>query len=416
MKYWISSLLALFVLFQAVAQTQGETPLRVSLLTCAPGREVYQLEGHAALRLTRAGVYDLVVNWGIFDFNSPNFLYRFVKGETDYMALAYPYELFLREYRQEGRGVVEDVLRLSPDEAARLEALVQDNLLPEHRTYRYNYVADNCATRPLALIEQALGDTLRFTPPAAFTYGETEVTYPESLSPQDYTFRREMTRYHDDYPWYQFGIDLALGAGIDRPITQRERVFSPVFLHEFLKTAVRPDGEPLLAATLTALPASRERVTDAPTPWPLRPVAVCAVVFALVAWSAWRDIRRGKITRWVDTVLYGAFFLAGCLLTFLIFVSVHEAVSPNWLYLWLNPLCLVPVVGEWLKSCKGVVYCYQICNFALLILLLAGHHFFGQALNAAFPLLILADMARSFAYIWVHRASTPSKPRSEQPV
>lgn len=396
----------------AAVAAWGEEPLRVSILTCSPGREVYQLEGHAALRLNRPGAYDVVVNWGIFDFNSPNFLYRFVKGETDYMALAYPYELFLREYREEGREVTEDLLRLTPEEAARVEALVQDNLLPEHRTYRYNYVADNCATRPLALIEKAMGDTIAFTPPDVFRYGETSVEVPAQAP---YTFRKEMTRYHDDYPWYQFGIDLALGAGIDRPINQRERTFSPLFLHELLLTAKRPDGQPLLAESRVALPGGGGRVTETRTPWPLRPVAVCAVVFALTLLVSWRDIRRRRITRWVDTVLYGCFFLAGLLLTFLIFVSVHEAVSPNWLYLWLNPLCFIPLL-EWLKRCKYVVYYYQICNFALLILLLAGHFFFGQALNVAFPLLILTDMARSFTYLWVVSLTKPSSAQpSEHP-
>ena len=28
---------------------------------------------------------DSVWNFGIFDFREPNFVYRFVKGETDYM-------------------------------------------------------------------------------------------------------------------------------------------------------------------------------------------------------------------------------------------------------------------------------------------------------------------------------------------
>ena len=103
-------------------------------------------------------------------------------------------------------------------------------------------------------------------------------------------------------------------------------------------------------------------------------------------------------------LLFGVFFLTGCLLSFLIFVSVHEATSPNWLYLWLNPLCIIAAVGVWIKSWRRVVYCYQICNFAALILLLAGHHFFGQAFNPAFPLLIVCDLIRSATCIYVYRS------------
>ena len=42
-----------------------------------------------------------------------------------------------------------------------------------------------------------------------------------------------------------------------------------------------------------------------------------------------------------DTIYFNIAGLAGLLLTFLIFVSVHYATSPNWLYLWLNPLCFI---------------------------------------------------------------------------
>ena len=65
----------------------------VSLITCAPGKEIYQLEGHSALRIKRPGSYDVAVNWGVFDFNAPNFVYRFVKGETDYIGVSYPFSL-----------------------------------------------------------------------------------------------------------------------------------------------------------------------------------------------------------------------------------------------------------------------------------------------------------------------------------
>ncbi len=373
-------------------------PLRVSLLTCAPGREIYQLEGHTALRLVReAGNgregYDNVVNWGVFDFAAPNFVYRFVKGETDYMAWAYPFDFFIEEYRTEGREVVEQVLDLTPWEAARVEQLVANNLLPQNQTYRYNYVKDNCATRPLALIEAAIGSPVTL--------------HADSAAHTGATFRSEMRRYHANYPWYQFGIDMALGSGIDYPVTPRELTFAPVEMRRQLASATMSDahgGErPLVKETLLLNHGVPGGVTASPTPFPLSPVGVACLLLVITVAVSVRDLSGRSITRWFDSVLYGAFFLAGCLLTFLIFVSVHEATSPNWLYLWLNPFCLIAAAGVWIKRCKRVVYFYQICNFAALILLLAGHHFFGQALNAAFPLLILCDMMRSLTYLWVMR-------------
>ncbi|MDE6782781.1 MAG: DUF4105 domain-containing protein, partial [Paramuribaculum sp.] len=69
----------------------------ISLLTCAPGSEVYELEGHSALRM-QYGSTDIVANWGIFDFSSPNFIYRFCKGETDYCIGVLPADRFFTQY------------------------------------------------------------------------------------------------------------------------------------------------------------------------------------------------------------------------------------------------------------------------------------------------------------------------------
>lgn len=378
----------------------------MSLLTCSPGREIYQLEGHTALRLTKtdslneAGEvfepgYDAVVNWGVFDFSAPNFVYRFVKGETDYMACAYSFDGFMEEYRLEGRRVTEQVLNLTQEQARRLEALVSANIRPENRTYRYNYVKDNCATRPLAMIEKALGDTIALG--INGTAGKRDAPA---------TFRSEMKRYHRNYPWYQFGIDLALGNGIDHPISQRERTFAPIKLEEALSGATFTDTcgtkRPLVTDRIMLNHGITGGVTAPPTSWPFSPVGISVVLLVFVAMFSFYDMHRRQITRWLDTILYGTMFLAGCLICFLVFISSHEATSPNWLLLWLNPFSIIAAVGVWIKRCKRAVYCYQICNFAALLLLLAGHRFTGQALNTAFPLLILCDMMRSATYIYVY--------------
>lgn len=370
---------------------------KFSLVTCAPGSEIYQLEGHTALRATHSGGVDLAINWGVFDFAAPNFVYRFVKGETDYMAAAYPFHMFLEEYRREGRRVVEQELNLSPGQAEELMRLVEENLRAENRTYRYNYVKDNCATRPLALIERATGSEINL---ASAPASDTDEAAP--------TFRSEMTSYHAAYPWYQFGIDIALGAGIDYTVTERERTFAPVRLQSALQDATftAPDGTvlPVVKATNILVEGDPAGTADSATPWPLTPMAIGVDLLVITLVFSFFDIRRRKLSRWLDTLIFGAQFLAGCLLTFLIFVSVHEATSPNWLYLWLNPLCLIAAAGVWIKRWKRVVYWYQICNFAALTILLSAHHFFGQALNAAFPMYILCALVRSGTDIYVLRS------------
>ncbi|MDE6283086.1 MAG: DUF4105 domain-containing protein [Muribaculaceae bacterium] len=373
---------------------------RVSLLTVSPGAEIYELDGHTAMRFYLPGKYDYVVNWGVFDFNAPNFLYRFVKGETDYMAYPFPFGYFIEEYRTQGREVTEQVFHLTPAQAIALQQMVEENLLPQNRTYRYNYIYDNCATRPFQLVEKAVGSEIILPDTVPFTYGETGI----ADTPGRHTFRTEMTRTHADYPWYQFGIDVALGNGLDREISTRERLYSPLFLKEALTQAyyLTPDRQqyPIVSTTRVILPA-KSRVTATPTPGWLTPDAVACILLILTAVVAWHDIRRRKVTRWYDSVIYSCLFIVSLLLTFLIFVSVHEATSPNWLYLWINPMTIIPAVFIWLKSCKRVVYCYQICNFAALFLLLVISIIGIQRLNSAFYMLIVANMLLSARYIYV---------------
>lgn len=375
--------------------TSAQPTTVVSVLTCAPGSEIYQLEGHTALRLRRIDAdgspqSDLVVNWGVFDFNSPNFVGRFVKGDTYYMAMAYPTVFLLEECRNEGRRVTEQVIDLTPEQTDSLLEAVVINLQPQNREYHYNYVLDNCATRPLELIARSAG------PMADGAFGNRTQT-------DGATFRNEMRRYHSNYPWYQFGIDLALGSLIDRPITEYQRNFAPVWLKNTLAQAKRPDGTPLVSHTQVLIDGPESGTASGPTPWLLTPMAVALLVLMVTIVVSIRDLRRRHISRWLDTALFGVFGLLGLLLTFLIFVSTHYAASPNWLYLWLNPLCFIAAVGVWIKSWRRVVYCWQICNFVAVVLLLVAFAAGMQSLNAAFLPLMLCDLIRSAVFVVVYK-------------
>lgn len=368
----------------------GRTDTLVSIVNFYPGPTFYELEGHTALRIAMPDGTDVAVSWGLFNFNTDNFVYRFVKGETDYQAGAAPWEWFVDTYRRQGRRAVEHRLDFTPEQTHRLVELVKHNLLPENRVYRYNYVKDNCATRPLRLVELAAADTVALP---AYVLPEARRTA---------TFRNVMRHYHANYPWYQFGIDLALGSGIDYPIDRREATFAPVILDSLLIGAT-VGGRPLVAETRVVLDYPAAGAVLGPTPWFLTPMAVALAVLALSICFTVRDMRRRRVTRWFDAALFGIFGLAGCLLTFLIFVSVHEATSPNWLFVWLNPLCLIPTVLIWLKKCNLVVYFYQIANFAALIALCAAWWWLPQSANPAFLPLVVADAIRAFNYTYINR-------------
>ncbi len=365
----------------------------VSLVTYYPGSLEYELYGHAGIKVDFADGKGIFYNYGIFDFNAPNFVYRFIKGETDYKVAGYSTEYMLRGYSR--RKVVEQVLNLSQEQARMAYEYLANNALPWNATYRYNYVYDNCSTRPRDIIELASGGT---------------VEYPAMRD--TVTFREMMHRYNANYSWSQFGIDISLGTGLDKTLTYREQMFVPMALMEACAgaTIVR-DGErvPLVAETKVLNEGDEDGDILPPTPWFLTPLFLFGIMLLVVILFTCRDVKRGKVTRWLDSLMYGVMSIEGLVLYFLIFVSTHEATSPNWNGVWMNPFYLLPAVLIWIKSAKTLLYCYHFVNFVVLIALLLGWYWIPQVSNAAFFPLILCSALRSANYILIHRKRANAK-------
>lgn len=374
----MTTLVILFLAFPSVA-TQKRDSIVVSLLTAWPGPEVYQLCGHSAIRIRGAEV-DSVWNYGVFNFDEPNFVYRFVKGETDYMLVGYPTMWFMPEYLSEGRKVLEQDLNLTQDEAWKLRSLLQTEALPQNRTYRYNYVKDNCATRITDRLAQAADARLIF--PDTIAYG---------------TFRREMRAFHRDYPWYQFGIDLALGSGLDRELRANEEMFVPTVMSDRYAKATLSDGRRLVSDTRQLTPDSGH-ATLPPTPWYLTPNFWSVICFILMAafsvFMAWKR----RILRWLYCLWFALIGLGGCVIAFLVFASDHEATSPNMLLLWLNPLQLIVAVCVWWPRAHWPVNIMAWYNIVVLGILLIIWPFQLQSANPAFFPLMGATLALSIVY------------------
>lgn len=357
-----------------------------------PGSEIYELEGHSALRV-RTCREDIAINYGLFDFNAPNFVYRFVKGETDYMVGAIPWAYFENSYHRAGRRIVAHKLNLSSVQKANLMDLLTENLREENRIYRYNYVLDNCATRPLKIVERAIEDSIL-------------VRKPQTMNSLR-TFRDVMRMYHHNYPWYQFGIDLALGSGIDRPISDRELTFAPVVLDRLIMDAkIKGEDEPLVSETVVINDKGENAAIAAVTPWYISPLFVMWVIFLGVSvWICREIFIRKRFPCLLATVVFFLFGTVGLLITYLVFVSVHEATSPNINLMWLNPLCFLPTITLWIKKCRLFNMLYFLINFVVLLVLLIIWGCSVQSPNAAFIPIVLTDMMLSLGYIYYYRES-----------
>ena len=131
--------------------TQTNEPgsnLTVYLLTFGWGDVVWERFGHNAIWVSdRARGTDLTYNWGMFDFNQPHFIWRFVTGDTRYWMEPIDYNVMVPYYKSQNRSILAQELNLTPAQRLKLVQFLQTNALPENKFYRYDYYRDNCSTR-----------------------------------------------------------------------------------------------------------------------------------------------------------------------------------------------------------------------------------------------------------------------------
>lgn len=305
--------------------TPNNDSVTISILTCTPGTLVYELYGHTAIRVREFGDHgsDWVFNYGTFSFKQPHFMWRFMLGETDYELSVIPYSYFYEAYAREGRGIDEQILNLTNQEAVRVRDALALNLDPHNAVYRYNFFYDNCTTRALARVLEPIKDKVQ--------WGKVNAQK---------TLRDIVHEYSDVSPWNRFGQDLLLGAEADQPADRSKQEFAPLYAERFLTDAtVKTDKgvQPLVKTHLTLLPA-QFKAEDA---FPISPMCAFGMLFALTLGIVIYEWKKGKNCWQFDVLLYVAQGLTGCIITFLFFFSAHPAVDSNWLIVLFNPLPLV---------------------------------------------------------------------------
>jgi hypothetical protein len=369
---------------RSARNTQHDS-LRVSLLTCAQGDEIYSLFGHTAIRcenLTQKT--DVVYNYGIFNFHAPHFFLRFALGKTDYLLGASTFARFASEYQYMGREVWQQTLNLRCEEKELLFELLADNYLPEHQLYRYNFLYDNCATRPRDMIERAIHGTLQYN-------------VEMNSSHTGESFRSIIHQYTAGHAWEQFGIDLVLGSPADRPITHREMMFAPFYVKAFFDQAFIVDslGEkrPLVTSDRLAVPATpipEQRFWEIFTPGRL-----FLGLFILVVAATFYGRSHRKTFWGIDLLLFAAAGIIGCVLAFLALFSQHPAVNANYLLLFFHPFHLIAlpyIIGSLRKGKRNR---YLLFNTLLVIAAMVAWPFIPQQTGGATLLLAGCLLVRS---------------------
>ncbi len=362
---------------------------RFSLLTILPGDEIYSLWGHSAVRVhdPERGI-DVSFNYGTFRFDRyflPNFLY----GRLDYLLSVHDYEAALDAYRMQERPVIEQVLRLSPAQKDSLFHFLAVNAQPENRVYRYHFLYDNCSTRIRDALERSLGTSLRFG----------------SEPDPGLTFRQLLDEALDETPFLDAGIDWLFGSPVDRIALPYETMFLPNYLMgAFDHAGINIDGawEPLVVSTDTALWIPGYDEGGSRLPWAM--IVMWILFFVGAALTVRGVMQGGGVIRLLDVPLFALVGLAGLLIVFLWFVSLHDVTENNWHLLWAWPTHLVAAAALMRRGAPLWLRRYLLVASVLALAAAAGSPLWNQWFHPAlYPLMLLVALRGSWIFLSVRR-------------
>lgn len=308
------------------AQWQLSEEAEISLITGGPYQgELYSAFGHSAVRVhdPQTGL-DLLYNYGVFDFDQPNFYLNFARGNLLYKLAVMSYAQFENSYRADNRYIHEQVLHLDQAQAQAYFNFLQINARPENQEYRYDYFYDNCATRIRDGLEAVLGDSLTWR---GDFFGE----------------KRSIRSLCDDYlqqqAWGDLGIDLCLGLPMDREVDFYPAMFLPEYLEKSFAEAriITTDGyRPLVKAYRILYEPTPEE--DAGTAF--GPVWLGVLLLGLALISLLLRHLGHVYLKIVDRLLFGLGFGLALFLILLWFVTDHRAAADNLNLLWAQPALL----------------------------------------------------------------------------
>lgn len=300
----------------------------ISVLTIGPGSYLYDKFGHSAIRVQdKNNGIDAVFNYGTYDFNTPNFYTKFAQGRLMYSLSISDFDSFFQHYKSEDRWITEQVLNLSVSQKKEVFELLVENAKPENREYLYDFTHDNCATKIRDILSIALANNLDY---------KTDLVEEKS-------FRKliQENLYHNS--WGSVGIDLALGAPIDRAASKLEQQFLPDYvLDADAEARVRVDDEawePLVKETKKLYEQQEDKKVSGfilTSPW----VVFSILGLALIAVS-FRDVIRKKRTQSVDITVFIFTGILGVIIALLWFATEHPATKLNYNILWAFPISLL---------------------------------------------------------------------------
>lgn len=380
-----SLILYFLLLFSFISQAQQLSPnAQVSLLTIAPGNELYSTFGHSAIRINDplTGT-DINFNYGTFNFRTEGFYIKFLRGQLPYQISAHNFNEEVNYWSYENRQVIEQVLNLSQQQKQAIFDFLQTNYLPQNREYKYKFFYDNCSTRLRDVVAKVCGDSLKFD---------------KSLH-ADSSYRQWIDKYAamNKKSWADFGMDIAIGEPADEITGWSGAMFLPDnLMFAFDKAQIMRNGkwESLVKQKQVIAPVNRVIEDE-----PISSQTFFWLVFAFVALLTTYQIFKSNNSLIFDKILFSTTGLAGWILFLLWFFTDHGVTTNNLNIIWAYPL-LFPI-ALFLKKKNSLQWLSKhfLAYGIVLILFLFVMNFLPQSINPTVIPIVLILATRAI-FVW----------------
>lgn len=301
------------------AQIQLSKSADVSIVTAGPGEELYEAFGHSAIRIKDPILnLDLIYNYGMFDFNQPNFYTNFAKGNMIYSLARYDFKYFIASYRRDSRWLKEQILNLNQQEKQAYFTFLENNALPQNSNYRYDPYFDNCATKLRDITKTVLGD---------------KVFFNDSIIEKNLTFR-ELTNHEIPWnSWGTFGLNLIAGTKLDEQATFKQYMYLPDYVYSSFKNAtvfIKNQPRELVKQEVVLLSFKEKEAKTSI----FNPFLIFSLMALLGIYITYKDLKNNNRTKSLDFIIFLVTGLIGCILFFLWFFSTHSTAPNNFNLLW----------------------------------------------------------------------------------
>ncbi len=356
----------------------------ISIITAGPGDVLYEAFGHSAIRVKDPTLnLDIIFNYGLFDFNQPNFYVNFVKGRLLYRLGKQSFRRFITSYDYQQRWMKDQVLNLSLVDRIKIFEYLNENSLPENAEYLYDPYFNNCATKLRDIAKEILGNKIQF---------------PSSFSDENFTLRQLMNQELPWNTWGSFGINLALGNTLDKELITDNYMYLPDYVHKGFQKATITENKITTPLVLEERQLLRYTEKQIKIQW-YNPFFVFSLLLLITIVVTFRDQKRNIRSKWLDFTLFFVTGVLGIIICFLWFFTDHYTAPNNFNLLWAFVLnffvafiLLKSRIPYWIS--KYLLF-YLFLLFGAIVTSFIGLQQFS---NAVFPIIAMLFLRTFYIY------------------